>query len=402
VDAGSLNNAGKGPKKWRVNMVTGKPRYYSLTGENSHEVMIPAGQGSFSIGTTGLSAGKYDVWVDQDLPIFWNTFDNLTVPAGYPWPRFFYYSGNDKGFIDWSAKRPIEEFGWYPGENASIDLSNANIRTFSLHTENCKIAVSTGDAIRRFYLSGNLENISIDKCTKVPFLRFSPLCSQTETKLYQLPVYGPFEKATSIQVEVSPIGQAFDCTSLLQFPDLSELGLTGNLAHLEVLAELKHLEKIWLWFVPNLSNMPNIATWKNLKAFVALNVEETAGKALRAELKELLRMKGLEDNSTVSQLRKAIWFTTEYGIPFSDWEEKNAKVATKAYKACLKEIKKSKTEDEVQKAIVAFVEVINRLPDIETVEREDAYAAVCQLVESSVLGISQETGSRWFDEIRDF
>jgi len=27
---------------------------------------------------------------------------------------------------------------------------------------------------------------------------------------------------------------------------------------------------------------------------------------------------------------------------------------------------------------------------------------VGQLVESSVLGISQETGSRWFDEVRDF
>jgi len=388
--------------QWRANMVTGKPMYYSLTGENSHEVMIPAGQGSFSIGTTGLSSGKYDVWVDRDLPIFWNTFDDLTVPAGYPWPRWFYYSGNDTGFVDWASKRPIEGFSWWPQESTSIDLSNAKISTFSIHTENSKIAVSTGDKIRQFDLSGNLENIDIKKCTQVPRLNFSPLCEKAETRLYQLPVYRPFEKATSIQVEVSPIGQAFDCISLLQFPNLSELRLNGNLANLEVLAELKHLEKIWLWFVPDLSDMPKIATWKKLKSFVALNIEETAGKALRVELKELMKTKQLEDFSTVSRLRKTIWFTTEYGIPFSDWEGKNAKIATSAYKACLKEIKKSKTEDEVQKAIVAFVEVINGLPDIETVEREDAHTAVNQLVESSALGISQETGSRWFDEFRDF
>jgi len=56
----------------------------------------------------------------------------------------------------------------------------------------------------------------------------------------------------------------------------------------------------------------------------------------------------------------------------------------------------------IKKAIVAFVEVFNGLPDIETVEREDAGAAVSQLVESSVLGISKELGRRWFDEVRDF
>ena len=42
-------------------MITGKPIYISLTGEKSHKITIPAGQGSFSIGTMGLSEGKYDV-----------------------------------------------------------------------------------------------------------------------------------------------------------------------------------------------------------------------------------------------------------------------------------------------------------------------------------------------------
>lgn len=40
--------------------------YISLTGEKSHKVTIPLGQGSFSIGTKGVSKGNYDVWVEKD------------------------------------------------------------------------------------------------------------------------------------------------------------------------------------------------------------------------------------------------------------------------------------------------------------------------------------------------
>ena len=38
----------------------------SLTGKDSHKVMLPVGQGSFSIGTKGISKGEYDVWVEPD------------------------------------------------------------------------------------------------------------------------------------------------------------------------------------------------------------------------------------------------------------------------------------------------------------------------------------------------
>lgn len=89
----------------------------SLTGQNSHKVIIPKGQGSFSIGTKGVSKGKYDVWVEQDSVINWDAFNELYTGYGqenkekYPcgdWPRWIYYSGNDIGFIKWSCKRKIE------------------------------------------------------------------------------------------------------------------------------------------------------------------------------------------------------------------------------------------------------------------------------------------------------
>lgn len=34
----------------------------SLTGVDSHKAALPLGQGSFSIGTKGISKGKYDVY----------------------------------------------------------------------------------------------------------------------------------------------------------------------------------------------------------------------------------------------------------------------------------------------------------------------------------------------------
>jgi hypothetical protein len=89
-------------------------------------------------------------------------------------------------------------------------------------------------------------------------------------------------------------------------------------------------------------------------------------------------------------------------MPFSGWDEKNAKTAVKAYKAALKEIRKVKTSDETQRVIAGFVEKINGLPDIETSEREDAGTAVGQLIEASGLSIPQEVWGEWFDAVRDF
>jgi len=386
------------------------PTHISLTGEKSHKISVLAGQGSFSIGTTGLSEGKYDVWDDGDKPINWSAFNEHYTGHGranaeqYPygdWPRWFYYSGNDKGFIEWSRKRHIEHFNWFTYEDASIDLTKASIYGFSLHVNKGQVKISIGSKTKELSLSGNIEDIDIMKCDAFPYLRFKPRGRLDEIGQYQLPLYKLLENAPIIDIDVPPIGHPFDCKSLLQFANLRNLSLSGNLTNVDVLAELKHLETIALRYVPDLTNMPNLSAWVNLKSFIGWNIEETIGKMLKKELNELAKAKELE-HSSVSQLRKKIWFTTEYGIPFSAWEGKSEKIATKAYKTCLKEIKKAKTEKEVRKAIIDFVEVINSLPNIETTEREDAGTAVLQLIESSALKILEETGMKWFDEARDF
>ena len=108
------------------------------------------------------------------------------------------------------------------------------------------------------------------------------------------------------------------------------------------------------------------------------------------------------DFVSVTKLRNQIWFATEYGIPFSEWEEKNAKKATRAYKSCFNKIKQSDTEDEIYHTIREFIEKINRLDGIETTEREDVFTAILQLKEEAKIDISPEKWELWFDETREF
>ena len=383
----------------------------SLTGETSHKVTVPIGQGSLSIGTKGISKGKYDVWVERESVINWNAFNEFFTGHGqnhkeiFPygdWPRFFNYSGNDCGFIEWSFKRSIEDFHWFPQTDMVVDLTNANIKRLSIHAEKNTIQLTTGDSLMHLALSGCIENITFKECSKIPYMSFCFDCPETENRAYQLSVYKVLEQATSIDIANSPMGTAFDCESLLQFRNLKNLNLEGNMTNLSALAELINLERIGLRFVPDLQDMPRLKSWTCLKSFIGYNIEEMAGRALRTELNKLSRERELDEYSSVTKLRKGIWFVTEYGIPFSGWEDRNAKIATKAYKSCLIEIKKSKTENEVHESIVKFIEKINSLDGIETSEREDVGIAISQLAGTSSLETPQGKWQLWFDETRNF
>ncbi|MGN7785081.1 hypothetical protein ACTJIJ_11160 [Niabella sp. 22666] len=126
-------------------MERNKPVFISLTGESSHQINIPPGQGSFSMGLTGMDKKKFDVLIEDNLPVNWDAFNKLYTPHGqqhaekYPygdWPRFFHYWGKDTGFAAWSAKRPIEDFSWHPDQPVSVDLGRAQFVIFQLKQMN--------------------------------------------------------------------------------------------------------------------------------------------------------------------------------------------------------------------------------------------------------------------------
>ena len=372
--------------------------YLSLTGKNSHKVTIKAGHGNLTIGATGISKGKHDAWVDEDALISWNALEEHDHRKDIGWPRGISYEGNDNSFIEWADKRPIQGFVWKPTKDVVADLTNANIRSFELHVDKGKVDLTLSEKVSYVRIHGNLENVTFVKCPNDFALSFRSFQKRQEKPIYQLPLYPNASGARDVSVLGEVDGEPFDCSSLLQFTCMKSLCIYGNAMNLSALAKLEHLESINLQRMSNLEGMPKLETWKNLKHFYVDTIEETVGKQLKAELKVLQKEREFSEYSGVYKLKKAIWFTTEYNIPFSKWEDKKGKAA----KSCLKEMRKAKSESDAHQAIVTFVTNINNLEDIETEEREGVFVAVGQLVEFSGLDIGQEMWAEWFDDVRDF
>jgi hypothetical protein len=203
-----------------------------------------------------------------------------------------------------------------------------------------------------------------------------------------LPVFPALAAARSVDVTVGPLRQPFDCASLLQFPGVRRLALHGRLTNLPALAGLRHLTGLQLRFSPDLAELPTLTTWPRLEHVIAWNVDAVAGRRLRGQLRPEFR------DSSVSKLRTAQWFATEYGLPFAAWPSRPARAATRAYRAAEEAIAAG---DDLETAVREFVRAVNKLPGIETGEREDAAQAVAQLA-----GEHAEAARGWFDTERDF
>jgi len=267
----------------------------SLTKENSHTISIPLGQGSLAIGTIGMNKKHFDVLVEENAPINWDTFNTCFTSAGrekkehYPygdWPRFIYYSGNDLGFIKWTAKRKTEDFSWTPQKSIIADFTKVNIRNLSIiQSKSIKIGLKLGKNITSFSISGNLENIDILLNEGINSLSVYPDVSKNE--IYQLPKFDKLKDITSLSISIKPLDNPIDCRSLLQFKNLTSLSLSGNFTNLDCLKDFEKIERLAIRYAPNLENFPKLDSWKKLNHFIGWNIEETKGKQLRKELNNL-------------------------------------------------------------------------------------------------------------------
>jgi hypothetical protein len=380
----------------------------SLTGENSHVFELALGQGSLSIGTKGISEGEFDIWVDPGAPINWDALNGHYTGHGamhkeqYPygdWPRWIYYSGADIGFAVWTSKRRTEDFYWMPTENACVDLEKAMIYHLSLDLKK-KVKVTVGPEISELILNGDPTNLEIKVNGGNPGVDFEMNGYSHQGKTYGIPDIKDLQDVESLCVRVSPLGDPFDIESLKQFRNLKTLQLVGNICNANTLAELKGLESLSFFSVPDLTNLPQLKCWKHLNSFMGVDIDETVGKDIKKQLKTLKKERKIE--SIVSGLRSKTWFATEYENPFKHWEGKRGKKASKLYSAFLKEIKKAPDEETVQGCIIQFVEAFNTFDDIETVEREGIWDAVRKLGMASQLEITRDTLMQWFDEAREY
>lgn len=382
--------------------VRDKPFPLSLTGQDSHIVTIAAGQGSFAMGQVGTSNQRLDAVVPANAAIDWASFDGFTTPVGSPWPRWFYYQGADAGFVAWSRTRPIERFSWTPTDAAAVDLAGAKISDFLLALGAVPVRVALGGAMRRFQAHGDLTQLSIEASAgaAIPALSFAPAGRPDNAPVF-LPAMPALADATSVTIQADVMGSPFDVASLLQFPKLTKLSLSGHMCSLEHLAKLRGLASLQLRFCRNLSGLPDLSTWPDMSSVIAFNVEAVAGKALQAQVKWLKKQDRPLGFISVSKLRPASWFANETGVLFAAWPRRDAQEAIKAYKQAAEEMTAADSVAGIRAALVRFVDVINKLPGIETTEREDVGTAVSTLA-SLVPTVGVDEVLRWFDEARDF
>ncbi|MGW4948432.1 hypothetical protein ACWEOZ_43360 [Actinoplanes sp. NPDC004185] len=364
----------------------------SLTGAHSHRLVRSPGVGSLTMGPARPGRPRPDLVVSPADRLDWTVFDPFTVPDGGPWPRWLHYEGDDTGFAEWTRTRPTEGFAWTPHAAHDLDLSGTVIQHLSVTLTGAPVRLVLPDReYGTFTAYGNLPALSVSTGAEArcPALHFCPrTLADPAAGPVGLPVFPALAAARSVDVTVGPVRQPFDCASLLQFPEVRRLALSGRLANLPALAGLRHLTGLQLRFSPDLAGLPALTTWPELEHVIAWNVDAVTGRRLRGELRPEFR------DSSVSKLRTAQWFATEYGLPFAAWPARTARAATKAYRAAEQAIAAG---GDLEAAVRDFVRAVNKLPGIETGEREDSAAAVARLA-----GDHAEAARAWFDAERDF
>ncbi|AHG18603.1 hypothetical protein Z042_02435 [Chania multitudinisentens RB-25] len=396
-----------------VGSITENGRYtIYLTGPNSHLLIREAGVGSLAIGPSSLGK-KVNLRVEPDECLDWTVFDAFATPAGYPWPRFLSYTGNDNGFFNWANERQIETMSWYPvlSGDIAVDASRSKFQTLQIELNepdgrlHLTLPRREFSPYFRLCLHGDLARFTADGALPrtlelVP--RTGPRRSDTP---YLLPDLGVLHTVTELELRNGPMAQPISLACLDHFPNLKSLSLWGNFTNLEALAEQSQLEALALRFMPDLTELSPLSAWPHLNSFIAFNIEETAGKRLRQQLKARSTVRAWTGHVGVSQLRKSEWWESEFGRPFSAWLKRLAKVANEAYDVALKALTEAQTIAEAQMVFTTFAMRLNVLKGIETTERDDLSEAVWQLSQSAPavrLGISEEMAQRWFDDARDY
>ncbi len=379
-----------------------------LTAPDSHTLVIKPGVGSLSIGPSQLGK-KADLHVETDARIDWTVFEPFATPAGSPWPRYLRYTGSDSGFFAWAQSRPIEEMSWEPILPADMAVDASQSAIHGLHIElnasGGRLHLKLGKQLFRLSLSGDLARVTVTG-DMPSLLTLSPHTSRRrDDPPLILPDLGELYQASSLTLHNAPMGQPISLECLSRFPSLNSLSLWGSFCDLDKLAQLDQLTGLELRFMPDLEALPSLDTWPLLERFIAYNVEETAGKRLRQQMKARTKTRPWNDYASVSQLRKAEWWQTEYGRPFSSWPKRLSKLANEAYNTAQAAMAEARSLADAEAAITAFTQRFNALKGIETTEREDLGEAVWQLSQSvNQIGqpIAEEMAQGWFDAARDY
>ena len=393
--------------------LTGPGSYpLDLTGPGSHTLVRALGVGSLVIAPPGC-AGKSDLQVALDQKINWAAFTPFATPAGSPWPRVIHYTGQDQGIFEWSRQRPVEQLTWIPvlGTDTMVDATRSNIRTLAIQLDlpggNLQLLLPEQEIAANLHLSisGDIGRFAAQGRLPRSLSLAPETGSRRETSVFQLPDMGELHDVHNVMLVNRPMSRPISLKCLSRFTQLKSLSLYGNFVDLEALAAQPQLQNLQLRYMPSLEGLPALASWPALDGFIAFNIEETAGKRLRQQLKARAQQRPWTEHASVSQLRKANGWESEFGRPFSAWPKRLAKQANEAYDSAVAALAAALSLAEAEAALTRFTIRFNTFKGIETSERDDLGQAIWLLGRSQHalrVGVTDELAQQCFDAARDY
>lgn len=254
-------------------------------------------------------------------------------------------------------------------------------------------------------LYGDLSRVTVEGKVPRTLLLHPALGRRPGASPGLLPDLGMLHGARALYLYGNPLGQPLSLRGIDRFTGLERLALWGSFADWDALAALPLLTNLEIRYCPDLDGLPALETWPALDSFIAFNVDDTAGKRLKAQVKARAKRQPWRSHTSVTQLRKAAWWHAEYGRPFAGWRGRQAKAANAAYDAAQAALETASTATAAQTAIHAFASHFNTLKGIETTEREDIAEAVwqfSQLPQVVALGVTPDAAQQWFDAVREY
>lgn len=379
----------------------------SLSGPESHILKRESGVGNLSIGPED-SRQRPDLVVDANAALDWACFDGMATPSGTAWPRSISYEGNDLSLFSWMTSRQTEDVCFTPRGDLTIDAGSALLQRLTLQPGAHTLRITLPATLQTLRIVGDPGRVKVQTNSPLTkcYLVFEAEQGEAITSLNIEPWMA---QAPAVAVENSVVGAPFDCRSLLPLTSTESIRLHGQVAHLDALAKLP-LRELALRFVADLSSMPSLHTWPGLTYFIAWNIDEVRGKALRQQARALKKAHvdsvDSEDGPVfdVSKLRSPSWFIEEFGLPFSSWPPKAEKKARKAFRSASRALDDVQTTIAAKEVFAHFIKTFNSLASvvpIETSEREDIADALALLSGKSEL-VDIEDALALFDELRNF
>ena len=207
-----------------------------------------------------------------------------------------------------------------------------------------------------------------------------------------------------------------------EYPNLRELrlwGKPGNLVNFDKLSEFNKLEVFTTMdlFGFNAEDIPKPESLPELRMFWMTSLPEDAAKIIK-KLYKKRKEEGLD--LWITKPRKPEWLAQNLDNPFCSWDGQenisaaNAKKAATLYRKTRAEVVKliESSSAEIAKNVEALVrtytEGFNKMDKgkyfIETVEREDIYTALSEILDliPDELGVDKNRMIDIFDEVKDF